>query len=67
MKTEKAAFSTKEAAENYNTTPGTLANLRSQLKGPKFYKAGRKILYFREDLEAYFRRSPVLTRDCLEK
>jgi hypothetical protein len=61
MKTEKQGFSAKEVEEIYGASEGHLANMRCRLEGPKFYRVGRKILYFREDLEAYFRQQPVLT------
>lgn len=45
---------------------GTLANWRTQKRGPKYFKVSRKILYRREDVEAFLFRNPVLTIDCME-
>lgn len=33
--------------------PKTLANLRSQGRGPRFFKRGRKVFYRVEDLERW--------------
>jgi hypothetical protein len=49
----------------FSTSPGTLGNLRSQRKGPKFYKVGHKVLYSMADLEEYFCANPVVTLDSL--
>jgi hypothetical protein len=51
----------------YSVPKGTLANWRSQKKGPKFYKINRKVLYRLEDLEDFFTANPVLTADSIEK
>lgn len=45
---------------------GSLANLRSLGRGPKYHKCGRKVIYRVEDLEAYLFSTPVLTRDSVE-
>jgi hypothetical protein len=44
---------------------GVLGNWRCQKRGPKFYKVSRKIVYRREDIEAYLFSNPVLTIDCV--
>ncbi len=44
---------------------GTLANWRTQKRGPKFYKMSRKVFYRPEDIEAFLFRSPVLTKDSM--
>lgn len=51
----------KEAAEMIGIAPGTLANLRSQKRGPRYYKQGRRIVYRRSDVEKWMRLSPVET------
>jgi hypothetical protein len=62
----RKAVTAKEAALMYGFKEGTLANMRSQKVGPKFYKVGRKkVLYFTEDLDIWARANPVLTKDCL--
>lgn len=44
---------TRKAAKYAGTTPGNLAQLRYQGRGPKFYKVGRKVMYRIEDLTAW--------------
>jgi hypothetical protein len=66
MKQEKKTISPETAAALYDLSPGTLANLRSQGKGAKFYKVGkRKVLYRVEDFEAWLTSSPVMTKDSI--
>lgn len=43
----------KQAASFLGVAPKTLANWRSQGKGPKFCRLGRAIGYRQEDLEAF--------------
>ncbi len=50
----------------YSIPVGTLANLRSQRKGPRYFKRGRRITYFIEDVEAWLRAQPVHTKDSME-
>jgi hypothetical protein len=59
----KIAVTTEEAAQIYGPEKGTLANWRSQRKGPHFYRVGRKILYKIADLEAFLFQKPVQTID----
>ncbi|HQO64131.1 MAG TPA: helix-turn-helix domain-containing protein [Syntrophorhabdus sp.] len=54
----------KDAAYIYGLSEGTLANLRYNKKGPRYFKVGRKVLYRIEDLESWITRQPVLTMDC---
>ena len=58
-------ISTGEAAAMFSVASGTLCNWRSKLKGPRFYRINRKILYRVEDLDSYFSASPILTTDSL--
>jgi len=44
---------------------GTLLNWRSQGKGPKYYKVSRKVYYTVDDVERFFKQTPVLTSDSL--
>jgi hypothetical protein len=62
------AFSPKDAVALYPAlgSTGTLANLRVQKRGPRFFKLGRRVIYRVEDVEAYLFARPVLTRDCAE-
>jgi hypothetical protein len=50
----------------YAVPRGSLANLRSAKRGPKYYKVGRrKILYKVADLEQWIQSSPVQTIDSI--
>ena len=64
---ERQALTPRDVAMAYGLSEGTLANWRCKRIGPRFYRlGGRKIGYFKEDLEAWARREPVLTRDSVE-
>ena len=57
-----------QVAANYGISTGTLANWRTQKKGPKFFKVGSgKILYKTSDIEAFLFSHPVMTKDSLER
>ena len=48
---------------------GTLANWRSQKRGPKFYRVGAgrgRIVYRPEDIESYLFANPVKTIDSVK-
>lgn len=47
--------------------PGVLANWRAQGRGPKYYKAHRRIIYKPEDIEAFLFGKPVHTEDSIKK
>lgn len=66
---EKRALSPRDAVELYPPlgSTGSLANMRSQGRGPRFFKLTRKVLYRPEDIEAYLFAQPVLTVDCVER
>lgn len=51
------------AATYLCTTPGVLANKRSQGTGPDYIRDGSKILYRREVLDRYLDARTVTTRD----
>ena len=53
---EKKAVTPAEAAHMYGYTVGALAQLRHRRQGPKFYKVGKKVLYFIEDFENWIRQ-----------
>jgi len=59
------ALSPKDAIARYPALGcvGSLANLRCQKRGIRFFKMGRKVVYKPEDIEAFLFRDPVLTRD----
>ncbi|SPQ01648.1 hypothetical protein NBG4_640002 [Candidatus Sulfobium mesophilum] len=50
-------------SEDYGIPRGTLANMRSQGRGPKFYRRGRRIVYFYADVEKWLTSDPVQTAD----
>jgi DNA-binding transcriptional MerR regulator len=53
-----------EAAEIMGLAVQTLRNWRQKRKGPPYYKLGRRIVYYEEDLIAYiekFRIDPEAT------
>ena len=52
-------------SELYDIPLGTLANMRSKREGPRFYKRGRRVIYFLEDVEKWIRKNPVLTKDSI--
>lgn len=54
MMSEQASYLTeKEAAELLRLAVGTLQNKRVQGTGPAFHKFGGRVLYSRQDLEAW--------------
>jgi len=61
-------FSPQDAVKNFPIlgSVGHLANLRSQKRGPRFYRLNRKIFYRLEDIEQYLFQCPVLTIDSVE-
>jgi hypothetical protein len=65
MKNESRALSPKDALECYPVLgcEGSLANMRCQKRGPKFFKVNRKVIYRPEDIEAFLFQNPVLTID----
>jgi hypothetical protein len=70
-KIERKTLSPQQVEEMYGIPTGTLANLRCQKRGPRYFVLGgspgkkRKVLYFVEDLESWIRQYPVLTTDSL--
>ena len=66
MRIEKKAGTPSEMSRMYGVPEGSLANMRYRKAGPKFYKVGRRVLYFFEDFEAWLKQNPVLTKDSLD-
>lgn len=64
---EKKALPAREACESRGLNPRTMANLRSQKKGCRYYKRGRKVFYRPEDLDAWLFANPVQTIASVEK
>jgi hypothetical protein len=56
----------KQVSANYGISVGTLANWRTQKRGPKYFKVGGKVLYRTQDVEAFLFSCPVLTIDSME-
>jgi len=52
-----------ESAAFLKVSPATLNTWRSRGRGPKYYKAGRRVLYKSQDLEEYINSGLVMTRD----
>jgi hypothetical protein len=62
--TEKRMLTAREVAERYSIDVGTLANWRSQKRGPRYYVVGRKkILYLISETDSFFLSHPVRTVD----
>lgn len=58
----KEYLTEKEVGLLYSVSPDTLRKGRSQGQGPGYIKDGRKVLYPRRELAAYFERRLVKTR-----
>ena len=54
-------LSPKEVEERYNIDSGTLANWRSQGRGPRYSKVGKVVRYDVEALEEFFQKHEVRT------
>lgn len=62
----KKTITPDDAVEMFGVTKGTLANLRSQKKGCKFYKMGKRVYYQVSEFEKWITSNPVMTKDCLD-
>jgi hypothetical protein len=62
---QKKALTPKEVSLIYGIPEGSLANMRMAKTGAKYHKIGRRVLYMIEDVEAWVRSNPVLTKDSL--
>lgn len=49
----RAFYSPKQLAESTGIPLGTWAMRRSTGQGPRYFKIGRRVLYAREDVEAF--------------
>ena len=54
-----------QVEREYNIKEKTLANWRSQKKGPKYSKAGRTILYRRANIERFLDKCQKVTTENL--
>jgi hypothetical protein len=66
-KEDKRAITPEVASERYGIPTGTLANLRSQKRGCRFFKVGRRVIYRVEDFEKWLTSSPVQTLDSIQQ
>ena len=67
LEPKKLTATPKEVECIFGIPRGSLANLRWQKKGPKYYKAGaRRVIYMVEDVEKWLSRNPVSTMDSIE-
>jgi len=55
----------RQAAQMFSISAGTLGNWRTQKRGPKFYRVGKKVLYHVSDLERWLMQEPVETSDSI--
>ena len=53
-----------ELAKRWDTTPGRLANMRSEGAGPHYFKIGTRVLNRTEDVLAFEEQRMVLTADA---
>jgi len=65
MEQKQKMLSPKEVSEIYGLNVGTLANMRYRKVGPKYYKVKRKVLYDKQDIEAYLKKGEILTKDYI--
>ena len=54
----------KEVEQALGIPEKTLANWRSQGKGPAYFKFGGKVRYALKDLEGWIRTKRIITVDC---
>jgi hypothetical protein len=62
----KEYLTEKEVGALYSVSPATLRAERSRGQGPGYVKDGRRVLYPRKELNAYFSSRLVKTLDCSE-
>ena len=64
---KKITLKPKEVCDLFGIPQGTLANLRWQKKGPRYFKrpSGRGVFYLQADVEDWLLSSPVLTTESL--
>jgi len=67
MKNERKALTAKEVSEIYGINLGSLCNLRWSRRGPKYFKAGRRIVYRPEDVEQWLFSRPIFTIDVIDQ
>lgn len=65
FKTGKIAGTPKEVEKAFGLDAGTLANLRTECKGPRYRKVGRKIIYIFKDVQEWLDQYVIQTRDSI--
>jgi len=63
----RKALTPKDCENIYGLNVGTLANMRFQKIGPRYYKLGKKVLYRVEDIEQWLNENVVLTQDQMSR
>ena len=63
---EKKLLKPIEVSEKYRIAVGTLANWRSQGRGPEYIKYGRKVLYPVSEMDKWLRLNLVKTLDSVD-
>ena len=63
---ENTLFTPSEVAKKYRIAVGTLANWRSQGRGPEYIKYGRKVLYPVSEMDKWCRLNLVKTLDSVD-
>lgn len=53
MTDEDRYMSTRQVCEYTTLAYGTLANMRTQKIGPKYYKVGGRVIYKKSDVDAW--------------
>ena len=59
----KQKFNTQEAAAYLGVRPNTLEVWRSKNKGPRYYKLGSRVIYDRDDLDAFLASRSIDTME----
>lgn len=55
-----------EAVQMFGVPKGTLANLRSQKRGCRYFKQGKRVFYRTDEFEKWLTSNPVMTTDSIE-
>jgi len=63
---DQKSGSPQQVSEVFGLNQGTLANRRCQRRPPRYYRCGKKIIYFFADVEKWIKENPVITTDSEE-
>lgn len=64
---EQKSGTRRDIAIRYGLSEGTLSNLAWLKRGPRFYKRGRRAIYFFDDVEKWLKEEAVLTIDSVRE